>query len=65
MSNAFLTGSPASKLGVVVDGGCVKMVMMSVAACLRKSTNFTCGNGTVVGKNVTVSHTLTHFVHGK
>ena len=40
VSKALRTGSPASKLGVVVDGGCVRIVIMSVAACLRKSTNF-------------------------
>ena len=65
VSNAFLTGSPASRLGVVVDGGCVSMVMISVAACLRKSSNFICGNGTVAGKNVTVSQSLTSLVRGK
>ena len=41
VSNALRTGSPASKLGVVVDGGFVNIVMISVAACFRKSTNFT------------------------
>ena len=40
-SNAFLTGSPACNVGVVVDGGLVRMVIMSVAACLRKSTSLT------------------------
>ena len=65
VSSALRTGSPASKLGVVVDGGAVKMVMISTAACFRKSVNFTCGNGTLVGKNVTVSHVLTCFVRGK
>ena len=35
VSNAFRTGSPVSKLGVVVDGGFFNMVMISVAACLR------------------------------
>ena len=65
VSKALRTGSPASKLGVVVDGGFVRMVMISVAACLRKSTSLTCGNGTLVGKNVTVSHVLVCFVRGK
>ena len=65
VSNAFLTGSPASKLGVVVDGGFVKMVMISVAACFRKSASLTYGNGTLVGKNVTVSQSLTCLVRGK
>ena len=40
-SNAFLTGSPACNVGVVVEGGLVRMVIMSVAACLRKSTSLT------------------------
>ena len=39
--NAFLTGLPSCKVGVVVDGGLVRMVIMSVAACLRKSTSLT------------------------
>ena len=65
VSNAFRTGSPASKLGEVVDGGCVRRVMISVAACFKKSTSLTCGNGTFVGKNVTVSQALTCFVRGK
>ena len=41
VSKALRTGSPASKLGVVVDGGFVRIVIISVAACFRKSTNFT------------------------
>ena len=65
VSNAFLTGSPASKLGVVVDEGLAKMVMISVAACFRKSTSLTCGNGTLVEKNVTVSQSRICFVRGK
>ena len=32
VNNAFLTGPPASKLGVVVEGGSVKIDMMSPAA---------------------------------
>ena len=50
-SKAFLTGSPADREGSVVDGGFVKMVVISVAACFRKSVTVTVGNGTVVGKN--------------
>ena len=41
VTNALRTRSPASKLGVVVDGGAVRMVMISVAACFRKSTSLT------------------------
>ena len=65
MRSALRTGSPACKLGVVVDGGAVRIVMISSAARFRKSASFTCGNGTLVGKNVTVSHVLTCFVQGK
>ena len=33
--SAFLTGSPARKEGTVVDGGCVRSVTISVAACFK------------------------------
>ena len=32
VSNALRTGSPACRLGAVVEGGCVRMVIMSEAA---------------------------------
>ena len=50
VSSALRTGSPAYKLGVVVDGGAVIMVMISSSAYLGKSASCTCGNGTLVGK---------------
>ena len=65
VNRAFLTGSPAARLGVVVDGGCVRMDMMSPAACLRWSVKFTVGKGIVVGKKVTVSQSLEVLVRGK
>ena len=65
VSNALRTGPPASKLDEVVDGGFVRRVMISVAACFRKSTSLTCGNGTFDGGNVTLSQALTCFVRGK
>ena len=34
------------------------MAIVSLAACLRRSYNFTSGNGTVVEKNVIVSQCL-------
>ena len=37
----FLTGSPSTKLGVVVDGGDVKMDIMSSADWRKKSSNLT------------------------
>ena len=30
-------GYPASKLGVVVEGGVIRMVLISIVACLKKS----------------------------
>ena len=39
LSNALRIGSPACKEGVVVDGGFAKMVIISVAACCKKSTS--------------------------
>ena len=49
--SAFLTGSLAFNIGVVVDGGLVKKEMMSCAACLKKNSSLIFGKGTVVGKN--------------
>ena len=43
-SKALQIGSPACKEGVVVEGGCVKIVTMSVAACFKKLTNLISGN---------------------
>ena len=43
--SAFLTGSPAAKLGVVVDGGLFSISTISVAAWWRKSMVFMLGNG--------------------
>ena len=39
--SAFLVGSPAWREGVVVEGGAVRIVIISVAACLKKSSSFT------------------------
>ena len=44
------TGSPADSDGIVMDGGLVKIDVISVAACFRNSVTVTVGNGTVVGK---------------
>ena len=35
VTSAFHIGSPAAKLSVVVDGGCVKMVIISPATCTK------------------------------
>ena len=63
-SKDFFVSSPAPKLTVVVDGGFVKIDIMSIAACLKKSV-LTAGNGTTVGKKVTVSTSLSDLVCGK
>ena len=43
--SAFRTGSPARRLGVVLEGGLVSKVTMSVAACFKWSVSVTCGIG--------------------
>ena len=45
MVKALRKGSPACKLGVVVDGGSVRTEMISLVAWWRKSSSFTSGNG--------------------
>jgi hypothetical protein len=49
----------------MVEGGEASIVIISVAACFKKSSSLTSGKGTVVGKNVTVSHILIVLVRGK
>ena len=49
-SGVHCTLDPAYRLGVVVEGGLVKSVMISVTTCFKKSSNFTQGNGIVKGK---------------
>ena len=65
VNRAFLTGYLTARLGVVAEGGCVKIYMMSPAACFRWSVKFTSGKGTVVGKKETVSQSLGALVRGK
>ena len=62
LRSAFLTGSPASRVGIVREGGLVSISIMSFAACRRKSSVVTFGNGIVCGMNVTMSHTLSLLV---
>ena len=62
VSSAFRTGPPSARLGVVIDGGCVKSSTISVTACDRKSFNFTLGNGTFAGNLFTVSQYLVERV---
>ena len=65
MISALRTGSPAYRIGVVVEGGRVIMLIMSLATCCRKSSSFISGNSTIVGKKVTVSQSLIVLVLGK
>ena len=55
---AFLVASPASNVTVVVADGLVKIDIISKAACFKKSSVLTAGNGTTFGKKVTVSTSL-------
>ena len=47
---ALRVGSPDSKLGVIVRGGDVRMVIISIAVCLKKSSKPTFGIGISPGK---------------
>ena len=62
---AFLTGSPAARLGVVVEGGEVSIVIMSAADWRRKSSILIAGKGICFGKKVTVSQSRGVLVRGK
>ena len=53
-------GSPTSKLGVVVKGGAIRMVIMSVAAYLKKLSKPTFGIGISLGF-FTMSTSLTNL----
>ena len=62
---AARTGSPACRLGTVVEGGLFRIVTMSVAACRRWSVSVTDGKGITVGKKVTELQSLVALVRGK
>ena len=64
-NNAFLIGSPATRLGVVVDSVRVSILMMFSAACFKCSVSLTSGNGVDVEKNVNVSKSLGVLVRVK
>ena len=55
VTRASRTRSPACKLGVVVEGGSVRMEIILLAACRKKSWSLISGKGMVAGGNVTVS----------
>ena len=59
---AMRAGYPASKLGIVVEGGAVRMVVIFVATCLKKSSKSTFRLGVSPGKKATVSTSLINFV---
>ena len=62
---AFLVSSPAFSDGVVVEGGAVRIVIISVAACRKKSSSCISGKGIAFGKKVTVSTSRSLRVFGK
>ena len=58
-------GSPADKLGVVEEGGTIKIKITSLAACFRKSSRFTSGKGILWGEKSQYHSLLSVFVLGK
>ena len=63
--SALCVVSPASSVGIEEDGGLVKILIMSVAACLKKSAVVIFGKGITCGMNVIVSQSLSLRVFGK
>ena len=63
--SAFRTVSPACSDGIVLFGGCERMLTISDAACTKKSVRLNEGKSRSCGKNSTVSHALVSFVRGK
>ena len=63
--SVFLVMSPACDDDVVVDGGDVRIVMISIAACLRKISRLTSGYGMTVGKNAIVSQLRSFLIFVK
>ena len=53
---ALRVESPASKLGVIVEGGAVRMVIISIAACQKKSSKPNFGIGISLGKKCYCVH---------
>ena len=65
LRRAFLVVSPASKLIIFCFDGEVRMVIISDAACFKKSSVVTLGIGVVAGKKVTVFTSFSALVFGK
>ena len=49
-NNAFFVVSPSFNVGIVTFGGSVKISIISVAACLRKSSSLNTEKGIAFGK---------------
>ena len=64
-ANAFLTGSPAVRLGTIDDRGWVKIAVRSVAVWIRWPLSETDGKGMSWRENSTVSQSLVLLVSGK
>ena len=62
---AVCIGSPAVRLGYMVECGFSNKVTISRAACFKKSFNVTAGKGIECGKNWTVLTTRSALVFGK
>ena len=62
---ALRVSSPTVNVGTVVECGVVRIVTISSAACLRKSSRSISGKGTDFGKKVTVSVWRSALVDGK
>ena len=65
VTRVLRTGSPACKLGVVVDSRSVRMEIILLASCRRIFWSLISGKGMVVGENVTVSQSRVDFVRRK
>ena len=60
---AFFVASPTCRVGKEATG-CVKSVIISCAACWRKSSVLTFGIGILCGKKASVSQFISLFVAG-
>ena len=63
--SAFLAGSPAYRIVAVVVGGAIRILIITSAACLKKSFVLTFGNKITFGKKVIVPISLTDLILGK
>jgi len=63
-SIALFISWPACSDGILVEGGLDRIEIISIAACFRKSNNFTKENGIVCRKNSTISEFTMNFVLG-